>query len=234
MCKGGKRNSFLVGIRNGAWSLWNSNATGSYNYLSIPMAKQCYCSNNIFCWKDFLEIVTNLPRDLLRQGRACVVNSEGIWWRGSSLKLAKRGWVCWDIVNKTSYLLDVYKDGSCSCRASHPQMSQNAFKAPWNTEQNRTIAMHFFSITLRCLLCQWFPTSFVWHIPQPFWTQVSLHQHHRSCPNFHFILHWMLFNTVNYTKVDIVYGFWLLAILTVKSLLFANYLDISAFLLISN
>lgn len=51
MCKGGKRNSFLVGIWNGAWSLWNSNATGSYNYLSIPMTKQCYCSNNIFCWK---------------------------------------------------------------------------------------------------------------------------------------------------------------------------------------
>lgn len=49
MCKGGKRNSFLVGIGNGAWRLWNSDATGSHNYLSIPSAKQCYCCNNIFC-----------------------------------------------------------------------------------------------------------------------------------------------------------------------------------------
>lgn len=75
MCKGGKRNSFLVGIRNGAWSLWNSNATGSYNYLSIPMAKQCYCLNNIFLLKNFCEIVTNLLEDVLHQDRACIVNS---------------------------------------------------------------------------------------------------------------------------------------------------------------
>lgn len=50
--------------------------------FSIPMAKQCYCSNNIFLLKKnnnkkkICEIVPNLLEDLSHQGRACAATSK--------------------------------------------------------------------------------------------------------------------------------------------------------------
>lgn len=76
MCKGGERNSFLVGIRNGAWSLWNSNATGSYNYLFNSHGKAALLFQQYFLLKNFCEIVSNLLEDLLHQGRACAVKAK--------------------------------------------------------------------------------------------------------------------------------------------------------------
>lgn len=73
MCKGGEKNCFLVGIRNGAWSLWNSNATGSYNYLFNSHGKAALLFQQYCLLKNFCEIVSNLLEDLLHQGRACAV-----------------------------------------------------------------------------------------------------------------------------------------------------------------
>lgn len=59
--------------------------------FSIPMAKQCYCSNNIFCWKNFCEIVTNLLEDLLHQAWACTANSKKADGVEAALSLQKVG-----------------------------------------------------------------------------------------------------------------------------------------------
>lgn len=45
--------------------------------FSIPMAKKCYCSSNIFCWKKiFSEIVTNLGEDALHPDQECSVDGK--------------------------------------------------------------------------------------------------------------------------------------------------------------
>lgn len=60
--------------------------------FSIPMAKQCYCSNNIFWWEEKKEkygggggggvctvkLFPILLEDLLHQGRACAVTCKKI------------------------------------------------------------------------------------------------------------------------------------------------------------
>lgn len=91
MCAKGERKGsmFLLGIRNGAWSLGNGKATGSDNYLSIPVAKRCYCC--CICVERISVKLLAIDCKIHCIGAECLLLTQGVGGGGAGWTLQKTG-----------------------------------------------------------------------------------------------------------------------------------------------